>query len=287
METPVVLVTGASRGIGRAAALELAKHGCHVIATARSQADLERLQSPQITPMVMDVTNAADRERVVGAILAKWGRLDALVNNAGYGAMLALEDTSAETMRAMMETNVVSPNELARLVLPQMRKRGAGRIVNVASIAGHISIPLMGAYSATKFALRATTLALHNEVRQFGIHACLVEPGVIATNFGTHSLGETKAAIGTVEASAYAGMYERHAASRAERRGKSPTLIARRIRHAVLSDQPKLHYFAPFWDSRMANLAKRVLPDVWINVLLRAYFRPRRTASPPANDATK
>lgn len=285
MDDTVVLVTGASRGIGAAVARDLVRAGCRVVACSRASrpADLPS----EVEWVQADVALSADRERLVQETLERFGRVDVLVNNAGYGAMLAMEDTSADALRAMLETNLVAPHELARLVLPSMRRRGVGRIVNVASIAGHVSVPFMGAYCATKFALRAATMALHNEVRPFGVHACLVEPGVIATGFGTHSLAETERRLGDLDASVYAPWYRRHAAARQYRSGRPARLVVRRIRHAVLSHRPRLHYFTPWQDAKLAHIASRLLPDAFVNALLRIYFRPRRMARPPQKDATK
>jgi NAD(P)-dependent dehydrogenase (short-subunit alcohol dehydrogenase family) len=183
---------------------------------------------------------------------------------------LAVEDTSAATLRAMYETNLVGPHELARLVLPTMRRQGAGRIVNVSSIAGHVSVPLLGAYCSTKFALRALTEAMDNEVRRFGVRAILIEPGVIRTNFGARILAEAEREPPHPEGP-YAPLYARWRRRR-HGHGAHPRVIARRIVHACLAQQPSFHNFAPL-DAKLGNLAKRLLPDAWIDAGLRLYFR--------------
>jgi NAD(P)-dependent dehydrogenase (short-subunit alcohol dehydrogenase family) len=153
-----------------------------------------------------------------------------------------------------------------------MRRQGSGRVVNVASVAGHIAVPMMGAYCATKFALRALTLAMDTEVRPFGIRACLVEPGFIRTEFGKRSSTETLATVTDSRSSPYWPLYRRWAKRRAGDHGAHPNVIARRIVHACASARPRLHYFGPL-HAKSANLAKRLLPDAWLNAGMRRYFR--------------
>jgi NAD(P)-dependent dehydrogenase (short-subunit alcohol dehydrogenase family) len=271
---PVVLVTGTSSGIGRESVHHLRKAGALVIATARKPEAIADLAVPgEVETLALDVTDDAQRRAVVAEVLRRHGRLDALVNNAGYGAMLAVEETPGDALRAMYETNVFGPHELARLVLPTMRRQGSGRIVNVASIAGHVSVPLLGAYCSTKFALRALTQAMNNEVRAFGVRACLIEPGVIKTNFGTHSLAQAKA-VGADLEGPYAPWYRRWGEMRALGGGAHPRVIARRVVRACLGQSPGLHSFGPA-QAKLANVAKRLLPDAWMDFGMRAYLKGR------------
>ncbi len=270
---PVVLVTGTSSGIGREAVHHLRDAGCLVIATARRPESIADLAvAGKVETLELDVTSDANRRAVVDDVLRRHGRIDALVNNAGYGAMLAVEDTSDEAIKRMFETNLFAVHALTRLVLPGMRAQGSGRIVNVASIAGHVAVPTLGAYCSTKFALRALSQAMHVEVKPFGIHVALIEPGVITTNFGTHSLAQTKAAGADLEGP-YARLYARYARTRATRVGKQPSIIATRIVRAVTSKRPKFHYFAPTKDAKLGNLAKRLIPDGILNWGMARYFR--------------
>lgn len=273
---PVVLVTGCSTGIGREAVLHLRRAGFLVVATARKPAAIADLAEPgEVELDVLDVTKADDRERVVSAVLARHGRIDALVNNAGFGAVLAVEDTDEAAMKAMFDTNVFGLHELTRVVLPAMRRRGSGRIVNVASIAGHVSVPMLGAYCATKFAVRALTQALDNEVRGFGVRAVLIEPGVIRTEFGNRSMTANKDVFpqGT-EASPYAKWYRRWQKLRMLRGGAHPRVIARLIVHACAAHTPRFHNFGPL-QAKASNLAKRLLPDALVSAGFRVYFRAR------------
>jgi NAD(P)-dependent dehydrogenase (short-subunit alcohol dehydrogenase family) len=246
-----------------------------VVATARNLEAIQDLAKPgEVEVDVLDVTDEADRHRVVASILARHGRIDGLVNNAGWGAVAAVEETTGDLMQRMFDTNVFGAHELTRLVLPAMRKQGHGRIVNVASVAGHIAVPMMGAYCATKFALRALTLSLDTEIRPFGLRACLVEPGFIKTEFGARTTKETKATVEDPKGSPYAAFYRRWAKRRAGDHGAHPRVIARAITHACVAQTPRLHYFAPF-HAKGANVLKRIMPDAIMSAGMRTYFRSR------------
>lgn len=269
---PVVLVTGAAHGIGLAAVRHLRDAGCTVVASARRPDDVARLRRDErVDAIPLDVTDPAQREAAIAHVLATHGRLDGLVNNAGYGATLAQEDVSLEAMRAMYETNVFAPHELVRLALPAMRRQGFGRIVNVASIAGHVAVPMMGTYCATKFALRAATQALATEVHGFGVRAILVEPGVIRTGFGAAATRQRDAALTDPAASPYAPLYAHWARRRMLDKGADAAVVARAITHACTARRPRFHYFVP-WDSKSYNVLKRVLPDAALNWGYRRYF---------------
>jgi NAD(P)-dependent dehydrogenase (short-subunit alcohol dehydrogenase family) len=272
---PVALVTGCSTGIGREAVAHLRRSGFLVVATARKAEAVADLAAPgEVEAEVLDVTSDADRRRVVAAVLARHGRIDALVNNAGWGAMAAMEETAPGLMQRIFDTNVFGAVELARLALPAMRRQGSGRIVNVSSVAGHVAVPLMGAYCGTKFALRAVTHAMDMEVRRFGVRAVLVEPGLIRTRFGARAAEETRGAMADPASSPYAPLYARWARRRAGDHGAHPRVVARAIVRACASASPRFHNFAPL-HAKAANLAKRLLPDSLLSLAMRAYFRAR------------
>jgi NAD(P)-dependent dehydrogenase (short-subunit alcohol dehydrogenase family) len=247
-----------------------------VVATARRAEDLEALAGA-CQAMTLDVTDDAQRKRVVQSVLAEHGRIDALVNNAGHGATLSVEDTSPDAMRAMFDVNVFALHALSREVLPAMRRQGHGRIVNVASVAGHVPVPLMGAYCASKFAVRALTQTLDMEVRRFGVRAVLVEPGPIRTRFGDRSTAEQERHLPGWRESPYAPLYRQWAGMRQPgKRGAHPGRVARKVVHACLAAVPRNHYFVPtsaWWSA----FAKRVLPDAWVMAGMRAYFRGKRS----------
>ncbi|WP_296575646.1 SDR family oxidoreductase [Phreatobacter sp.] len=174
----VVLVTGASSGIGRATADLLQARGHRVIGTSRRA-------SPGAAPWTwarLDVTDDASVTACVAGVLASEGRIDVVVNNAGLVMAGAVEDTAIEEARRSLETNVLGAMRLARAVLPGMRERGSGTIVNMGSLAGRVGMPFQGIYSASKFALEGLTEALAQEVAGFGINVALVAPGDTATS---------------------------------------------------------------------------------------------------------
>jgi NAD(P)-dependent dehydrogenase (short-subunit alcohol dehydrogenase family) len=177
MSGQVVLVTGASSGIGRAMADLLHARGHRVYGTSRRP---EAHQAPWRL-VAMDVTDDASVLSAITTILAEAGRIDALVNNAGLVVAGSIEDTSLDEARRSFETNVLGAMRVARAVLPAMRERGGGVIVNVGSLAGRIGMPFQGVYSATKFALEGLTEALRQEVVGFGVRVSLIAPGDTAT----------------------------------------------------------------------------------------------------------
>jgi NAD(P)-dependent dehydrogenase (short-subunit alcohol dehydrogenase family) len=179
-----VLITGATSGIGLVTCLELAGAGWDVIGSARSPEKAQRItdvaeeQGLTLRTVLLDVDDPQSCARAVEEV----GELHALVNNAGFAQSGAVEDVSCDLARAQLETNLIAPMRVAKLVLPGMRERGDGRIVNVSSVAGRLSIPLMGWYSASKHALEAVTDALRIEVEGDGVKVALVEPGMFATD---------------------------------------------------------------------------------------------------------
>ena len=176
----VVLITGASSGIGQACARHLARRGYQVFGTSRRpQAGAE--EPFEMIPM--DVTDEDSVRQGVATVLARAGRLDAVVNNAGFGFGGAVEDTSIDEAQELFETNFFGTLRVCRAVLPHMRERRAGTIVNVSSLAGLIAQPFVGMYCATKFAIEGVTEALRMEVRPFGIHVVMIEPGDTRTGF--------------------------------------------------------------------------------------------------------
>jgi len=179
-----VLITGCSSGIGRAAARAFHTEEWTVYATARDAADIEDLDNIGCETAALDVTDPTQVEGVVDRILDETGRIDCLVNNAGYGQFGPVEDVPSDVVHQQFDVNLHGPHRLIRAVLPHMREREAGRIINVSSVAGRVVTPGMGVYCASKFALEALTDALRNEVEPFDIEAVLVEPGPVETEFG-------------------------------------------------------------------------------------------------------
>lgn len=178
-----VLITGCSSGVGRAAAMAFRAAGFETFASARNLAALEELRALGCHTLALDVTDEAARRGAVTDVENRFGAVGILVNNAGYGQYGPVEEISLDDIRRQFETNVLGAMRLSQLVLPAMRRAGQGRIVNVSSVAGRVSVMGGGAYHAAKFALEAIADAMRPEVKPFGIRVVNVLPGPIATDF--------------------------------------------------------------------------------------------------------
>lgn len=262
-----VVVTGANSGIGLATALELAGAGYDVVGTVRSEAkakDLYDAASARGVAVQAALLDVADEESTAKGFAVIEGRSDiwAVVNNAGFAQAGAIEDVDDEAVRYQLEVNVVAPARIARLVLPGMRDRGEGRIINISSVAGRISLPMMGWYCASKHALEAMTDALRMEVAGTGIAVSLVEPG----SFGT-GIWEG-ARYPDVTSSAYAGAYDR--AQRTTVAGArllpDPVWVARTVRLALGSPVPLARYLIGA-DAVGGVLAERLVPTALSDVV--------------------
>ena len=184
LQRPVVLLTGASSGIGYDVAPLLVRYGYTVYGAARRVEKIEELASEGVKALSLDVTDEASMEAAVQQIIDAEGRIDVLINNAGYGSYGAIEDVPIDEARRQFEVNLFGLARLTQLVLPHMRARGSGRILNISSMAGRITSPLGAWYHATKYALEAFSDALRMEVEEFGIDVVIIEPGGIKTPWG-------------------------------------------------------------------------------------------------------
>ena len=270
----VVIVTGASSGIGEATARRLVRCGAKVVLAARRLDRLEVLAREldptgvHVLAVAGDITSDADRRRLVAEALKKFGRIDALVNNAGYGTRGALEMVPVEAVRQNFETNVFSLLALTQLVVPQMRERGSGGIVNIGSVAGRIARPLSSIYDATKHALEAFTDGLRGELQPFGVRVTLIRPGFIKTGFiaaADKASDEYLANIGP-----YAPFWEdsRAGVQKLRRVAGVPDDIARLVEKALCSDNPAPRYSGPF-HAKIFLLLKWLLPDRLFEYVLR------------------
>jgi NAD(P)-dependent dehydrogenase (short-subunit alcohol dehydrogenase family) len=194
MAAKVWMITGASRGFGAEIAKAVLAAGDKVVATARKVEALEQIGNDANTFRVaLDVTSDEQAKAAVDAALKHFGRIDVLVNNAGYGLLGAVEESSAEEVQNIYRTNVFGVLNVTRAVLPGMRKQRSGHIINVSSLGGYSSYPGWGVYGSTKFAVEGITEALNGELAPLGIHATVIEPGFFRTDFlDSSSLVETK-----------------------------------------------------------------------------------------------
>jgi short-subunit dehydrogenase len=194
-EGRVVLITGASSGIGAATARLLARQGMRVVLTARRQDRLEALareierEGGAALAIPADLSDPSAREALVDQVEARWGPVEVLINNAGFGYYATVEDTPWEVVRRMFEVNILAMIHLTQRVVPGMRRLGRGHILNIASVAGYISTPPLTVYSATKFAVVGFSEGLRRELEPHGIHVTVISPGPVRTEFGRAASG--------------------------------------------------------------------------------------------------
>jgi short-subunit dehydrogenase len=252
-----------------------------VYATARKPDSIADLEGHGCKLLALDVTDQSSMERAVEAIESDEGSISALVNNAGYGLHGAIETTSLEEARAQFDTNFFGLVALTQLVLPEMRVRGQGRIVNMSSMGGRLTFPGGGFYHASKHALEAFSDALRYELAPFGIHVSIIEPGLIKTQFG-------KAAVDTIDNSQNEGSpYDRfnqevmikiHGAyeGKMSRLAARPSAVAKVVEKALSARSPRSRYRVTL-GARMLLGLRRVLPDRAFDAVLRSqYPSPRR-----------
>jgi len=266
----IILITGASSGIGKACATHLAHQGDHVYGTSRRR----RPPNALYTMLQMDVREDDEVEAGVQEILSREGRLDVVINNAGFGYSGAVEDTSVEEARAMFETNVFGALRLCRAVLPTMRAQGHGTIINIGSIGGIIGLPYQGLYCATKFALHGMTEALRMEIKALSldIDVVLVAPGDIHTDFPANR--QTTRATKQDTESAYVAHHQRvRAAFEAdELNGAAPSRVAQIVGKIVRDPSPKARYLVGGFDEKLAVHLKPLLPARLFDwILMREY----------------
>lgn len=264
----VVLITGCSTGIGRDLAVRLSESGYTVIATARRPETLANIEVALKLPL--DVTQADSVRSAVECTFQRFGRVDVLVNNAGYAVRGAIEETSDRHVQEMFDTNLFGVMRLIRAVVPHMREQKAGCIINVSSIAGKRSTPANGAYSASKFALEALSDALRFELAPFGIKVVVIEPGSIQTHFMATAIAHTpERALGPN--SPYRMLYRQsdQFASSMQRHQPGPEAVSRVIQQAIETAKPKARYLVaiPF----SGRLVLRLGDSFWDYALRRMF----------------
>ena len=276
MAKSVVLVTGASSGLGLAIAHALIKRDYRVILTARptslgrfKQEGIEESEGVWLRPL--DVTNAAEREAVVEEANRRWGGVDVLLNNAGISLRSVVEHVAEVDLIFQMNVNFVAPMELVRLVLPGMRKKRSGRILNISSVGGMMAMPTMSIYSASKFALEGASEALWYEVRPFGIRVSLIQPGFINSDgFDNAVFTDLSQTAHDTISSAYHWHYlhMKGFIARISRRVlATPSSVARTIVRTIEQRNPPLRITATF-DATLFSLLRRVLPRTFYHWLL-------------------
>jgi NAD(P)-dependent dehydrogenase (short-subunit alcohol dehydrogenase family) len=270
-----VLITGASSGFGKATALDLARQGHHVFAASRSHAGLDDLatlarhEALKISTRTIDISDPASIAKNVPAILSEVGDLDVLVNNAGYSLWGCWETLTLDEVRSQFATNFFGHLAMSQAVLPHMRERSRGLIINVGSMATHIGRPAGGAYGASKAALASMTKVMRMEVEQFGIQVVLLEPGKFSTSYNANRVIGTHASD---PQSPYQSLLQRLKQKKESSKNKNqagdPVEVARTIAQILVARQPKQRYLIGA-DAQRWYTAVKLVPDSVLETLVK------------------
>ena len=263
----VILVTGASSGIGKAISNYLHQKEYIVYGTSRSP---EKVDNVPFKIIALDVLDVMSIKNAITTIIAKEGRLDVVINNAGKGITGAIEDTPTDEMKNNFDTNFFGPIEVMKAVLPQMRKQKFGKIINITSIAGYMGLPFRGIYSASKGALELVTEATNMEVKSFGISIINVAPGDFSTNIAS---GRYHTPV--FENSAYKEKYAENLALMDAHVdvGMNPMVMAKGIYNIINTKNLKIHYKIGGFMEKFSIVLKRILPDTWYEKLLMNHYK--------------
>lgn len=275
MNALVILITGASSGIGYEAARMLSEQGHKVYGAARRTERMESLRPFGVTPLALDVTSDASAQEVIEQIIQQEGRIDVLVNNAGYGELGPMETTCLEDAQRQLDVNVIGLARMTKLVLPHMREQKSGRIVNVASIAGRITFGFAGWYNASKYAVEALSDATRMEVKPYGIDVVIIEPGGVYSNWGRIAAEQLrKASDKTVyeeKAGRMANVFEMMYGHNPYNLMTSAAKAAKHVCKAATSRSPKTRYAFGVGNASMRFL-HTVLPDRWFDAIITTLF---------------
>ncbi len=277
-----VLVTGCSSGIGAATVRHLSVRGWKVYATARRPEVLETLQRAGVATLALDVTSEESMLEAVRSVEGREGAVGVLVNNAGYMQGGAVESLSAEQIRRQFETNVFGLIRLTQLVLPGMRRQGWGRIVNVSSMGGRMTLPGGGIYHATKHSVEALSDALRFEVRRFGVDVVVVQPGLVRSQFSSRAVGSMGAVTTAAGDMPYAGF---HASVKLATRDSyvqgilgrftcEPEAVARVIGRALEARRPRTRYRVGLMAHVVLGLRTVLSDRLWDTFLRTVYTQP-------------
>ncbi len=280
VENKSVLITGCSSGIGRATADLLRAKGWLVFPTARKAEDLEGLRQAGFDAIELDVASSESIATAVDTVLENTGnQVGAIVNNAGFGMPGAIEDLSRDAMRYQFEVNLFGLQELTNKLIPVFRHQGYGRIVNVSSVVGRISLPFMGIYSASKFALEAITDAQRVELSLDQISLSLIEPGPIRSRFSTNCAGQGEEKLdvaGSKFGSAYKQYFDkrRNGGMSEDRFRLPPEAVAIKILHALESPRPQIRYRVTL-PSHLGDWAARFVPAGLVDRAMTRHVKKR------------
>lgn len=272
-----VLITGCSTGIGRATAEHLAKKGHTVYATARRLDAIADLAQHGCTLLALDVCDEASMQAAVTAVERAHGAVGVLINNAGYGSEGPVEEVPLSEVRRQFDTNVFGLLRLTQLALPGMRRQGWGKVVNLSSMGGRMTLPGGGIYHATKYAVEALSDALRFEVRGFGVDVIVIEPGAIKTEFGNTAIARVDALGGSSDYNAFRAVLKQQIRNAYEGPmaafAVGPEAVAKVIERAITTRRPKTRYVITLGARVLIGL-RRMLPDRAFDAFLRTQFAP-------------
>ena len=255
----VILVTGASAGMGKEFARELLKDGHIVYGAARRVEKMDDIKKEGIKVLPMDVTNEESMVKGIDAIIKAEGRIDVLINNAGFGSYGAIEDVPISDAKYQLDVNVFGAARLIQLVLPSMRKQHWGRIINITSIGGKIAMPLGGWYHTSKFALEALSDSLRNEVAQFGIDVVVIEPGGVKSEWAGIAADNLRKISGDTAYKGIVGGFAK-AFEKTEKNNAEPQVIVDLVKKAIESKRPKTRYSGGYM-AKLVLFLRKVLSD--------------------------
>jgi short-subunit dehydrogenase len=274
----VVIITGASAGIGKVTALHLAERGYAVIGTSRRLERLESLfdeaeeQGVRLFGVELDPNSDESVQSVMPGLISQFGRIDALVNNAGFGVWGPIDSLSIDELKLQFEANFFGAVRMVHSVLPQMMSNGSGRIVNISSVLGRMGTPFNGAYVSSKFALEGISESLKIEVQPFGVRVAMVQPGLFRTNFSDNSVNGSATED---ESLVYAPHIARYNLNRDAFHwfGGNPVRVAKVVHKVITSPSPNFRYPVGI-DARAGMLAARLLPErIYWRILSKATMR--------------
>jgi short-subunit dehydrogenase len=274
----VAIVTGSSSGIGFETSLTLARNGFHTYATMRNMrgekstllTEAAKNENLQLRAIELDVDNDRSVIDAINTIVVERGRIDVLINNAGYALGGALEDSSMDEIKAQFETNFFGAVRATKAVLPVMRRQGAGKIVNITSMGGRIAIPLSSSYHGTKFALEGLSESIRYELEPFGIKVILIEPGAVGSNFWKN-IKIAKSSSDSNSPYTQFGNKILKAYKQMEQNTISPSVVAKTILDAVTSNNPQLRYVVGE-DAAKTLEARKNMPDNEFGDLIKKQF---------------
>ena len=275
MDKKVILITGASSGIGFETAKKLAKEGHIVYGTSRNMDRLEKAKEFGIIPLELDVELDESCKNCIDTIIKKEGKIDALINNAGFGSYGPIETVSIENAKKQFEVNVYGVIRITKLVIPYMREQKSGRIINVSSAGGRVTTYLGGWYHASKYAVEALSDSLRMELKDFGIKVSIIEPGGIKSNWGVitadNLLESSKNTPYEEESKKVASIYKELYGGKSNLLTK-PEVVAKKISKAVNKKHPKTRYLFGF-GAKLMIFAHFILPNKAFDSIMKNMYK--------------